>query len=194
VYQLDWRALAPHSLIRLSAHIQTLKEMFMLGTVRHIPEGHHSITPALTCRDAARAIEFYKKVFGAAEVMRMAMPDGKIGHAELKVGDSKFMLNDEFPGMAVAPSDSTPQSVSLYLYVEDVDSTFNRAVQAGSKVNMPVTNQFWGDRYGYITDPFGHRWGLATHVEDVAPDELERRSKEWAANMAKNRAQAAGQS
>jgi len=161
----------------------------MPSSVRPIPDGHHSITPGLTCRDAARAIEFYKSVFGAIELMRMPMADGKIGHAELKIGDSKIFVNDEFPGMAVAPSGSTPQSVSLFLYVEDVDATFDRAVQAGSKVNMPVTNQFWGDRNGHITDPFGHRWGLATHVEDVAPDELERRSKEWAAKMAKAAAQ-----
>jgi PhnB protein len=161
----------------------------MPNSVRAIPEGHHSITPSLTCRDAASAIEFYKSVLGATEIMRMPMGNGKIGHAELKIGDSAFMVNDEFPGMTSAPS-ASGSPVLLFLYTEDVDAVFDRAVKAGSKANMAPENMFWGDRYGKITDPYGHSWGLATHVEDVAPDELARRSAEWTSKMAK----AAGQS
>jgi PhnB protein len=161
----------------------------MPNSVRPIPEGFHSLTPHLTCRDAARAIDFYKSIFGATEVMRMASPDGKIMHAELKFGDSHLMLNDEIPGMAVAPNPSATHSSALFFYMEDVDSVYNRAVAAGSRIDMPLDNMFWGDRYGKITDPFGHQWGLATHVEDVAPEEMKRRS---ATEMAK--AVSAGQS
>ncbi len=164
----------------------------MPNPVRPIPEGFHSLTPQLTCRDAARAIDFYKNIFGATEVMRMASPDGKITHAELKIGDSHLMLNDEFPGMTAAPNPSATHSSSLFFYMEDVDSVFNRAVAAGSRVDMPLNNMFWGDRYGKITDPFDHRWGLATHVEDVAPEEMKRRSAAEMAKMAK--AASAGQS
>ena len=160
----------------------------MAAAVKPIPDGYHSITPSLTCRDATRAIEFYKSALGAKELNRMASPDGKVGHAELKIGDSVFFVSDEFPGMSVAPSASTPNLGSyLYVYVNDADAVFNRAVAAGARAAMPLTNMFWGDRYGKITDPFGHQWGIATHVEDVAPEEMERRS---AAFMAK----AAGQS
>jgi len=161
----------------------------MPNAVRPIPEGCHTITPSLTCRDAASAIEFYKNVLGATEIMRMPMGNGKIGHAELKIGDSMFMLNDEFPGRTTAPSRSG-SPVQLFLYTEDVDSLFDRAVKAGCHADMAPENMFWGDRYGKITDPYGHSWGLATHVEDVAPDELARRSAEWTSRMAK----AAGQS
>ncbi|HEV2297563.1 MAG TPA: VOC family protein [Candidatus Acidoferrales bacterium] len=157
----------------------------MANPVKAIPEGHPTITPGLTCKDAARAIDFYKQVFGAKELMRMEGPGGSIGHAELTIGNSKIMLNDEFPGMAIAPSGCTGHS--LYVYVEDCDAVFNRAVAAGARADMPATNMFWGDRYGKFTDPFGHQWGVATHVEDVAPAEMDRRAKEW-------KAQAAGQS
>ncbi len=157
----------------------------MPNPVRAIPEGYHSISPALTCKDAARAIEFYKSVFGATEIMRMPGPDGKIMHAEVKIGDSIIFINDEFPGMAQAPSPGVTPSVYLFLYNENVDSVFNRAVSMGSKVVMPLDNMFWGDRYGKVTDPFGHQWGLAQHVEDVAPEEMKRRSEEWTAKMAK---------
>ena len=150
---------------------------------RPIPEGYHSISPSLTCRDAARAIDFYKKVFGASEIMRMPGPDGKIGHAELRIGDSVIFVNDPFPGMSAAPS-GLP-AIYLFLYVEGVDSVFNRAVDAGCRVDMPLADMFWGDRFGKITDPFGHQWGLATHVEDVAPEEMKRRSEEWTKKMAK---------
>jgi PhnB protein len=162
----------------------------MASKVRPIPEGYHSISPQLTCRDASRAIEFYKKVFGAKEIMRMESPGGKIGHAELQIGDSRIMVNDEFPGVSVAPNPSGQHASSLFLYTEDVDTVFNRAVQAGARVDMKLDNQFWGDRYGKFTDPFGHQWGVATHVEDVAPAEMKRRSEE----MFKQVAKTAGQS
>lgn len=162
----------------------------MPNPVRAIPEGYHSISPSLTCKDAARAIEFYKSVFGATEIMRMPGPGGIIMHAELRIGDSVIFVNDEVPGIAVAPApDGTPSSY-LFLYTEDVDAVYNRAVSMGSKVAMPLENMFWGDRYGKVMDPFGHQWGLAQHVEDVAPAEMKRRQEDMAAKMAK----AAGQS
>lgn len=162
----------------------------MSNAVRPIPEGYHSITPQLTCRDAARAIDFYKSVLGAKEIMRMPAPDGKVGHAELQIGDSRIMVNDEFPGMAVAPDPSAAHGSYLFIYTEDVDAAFQRAVEGGARVDMPLDNMFWGDRYGKFTDPLGHQWGIATHVEDVAPDEMQRRSEEMTKQMAK----AAGQS
>jgi PhnB protein len=162
----------------------------MTNNVSAIPKGYHSITPALTCKDAAKAIDFYKEALGATEISRMEMPGGKIGHAELQIGDSKFFLNDEYPRMASAPDPNSKSApISLFVYAEDVDSLFNNAVAAGCKVTMPLQNQFWGDRYGKLADPFGHHWGLAQHIEDVAPDEMERRSKEWQANMAKTAGQ-----
>ena len=163
----------------------------MSNPVRAIPEGYHSVTPYLTCKNSAQAIDFYKSVFGAKEFMRMAGPDGKIGHAEIQIGDSHIMLADEFPGMSSAPTPGAKNPCGLFLYLENVDATFNRAVAAGAKVDMPLDNQFWGDRYGKLTDPFGHQWGLAQHVEDVSPEEMKRRSQEFAAKMAK--AAAAGQ-
>jgi PhnB protein len=156
-----------------------------MSTVKAIPEGYHSLTPALVCKGAARAIEFYKEVFHAKELVRMAGPNSSIGHAELQIGDSKLMLSDEFPGMANAPGPNPVTSYSLFLYSDNVDAVFERAVKAGAKVEMPLQDQFWGDRYGKVRDPFGHQWGLAQHVEDVAPDEMERRSKAWMAQMSK---------
>jgi PhnB protein len=162
----------------------------MSASVRPIPEGYHSITPQLTCRNASEAIEFYKKVFGAKVLMNMPGPNGKVMHAELQIGDSKLMVNDEFPGMAVAPEPSALHSSSLFMYSEDVDALFKRAINAGAHVDMPLDNMFWGDRYGKFTDPFGHQWGAATHVEDVSPEEMQKRSEEMNKQMAK----AAGQS
>jgi PhnB protein len=153
----------------------------MAHHVKAIPEGYHSISPSLTCKDAARAIEYYKKAFNAQEVMRMPSPDGKISHAELKIGDSIIFLNDEMGPMTA--SSGTPR-MSLFLYVEDADTTFNNAVKAGGKVDMALENQFWGDRYGKLTDPFGHQWGIATHVEDVAPEEIGKRATAFFAKMA----------
>jgi len=156
----------------------------MAKATRAIPEGFHTVTAGLTVRDGAAAIEFYKKALGAQEIMRMPMPDGKIGHAELKIGDSIIFLNDEFPQMGnKSPQTLGGASGSIYLYVEDVDKAFKRATDSGATTKMPVTNMFWGDRYGQVVDPFGHVWGLSTHVEDVSPEEMERRSKEWAAQM-----------
>ena len=160
----------------------------MAGKVKPIPEGLHTVTPHLVIRDAAQAIEFYKNAFGAQAVGVHYMPDGKVMHAELTIGDSRVMLADEFPG---APCTS-PQSLGgttnvLHIYVEDADTTYNRAVTAGASALMPVTDMFWGDRYGQVKDPFGHVWAIATHMEDVAPDELERRGAAMFAEMAKQR-------
>ena len=156
-----------------------------MSAVRAIPEGYHSLTPAIVCKGAAKAIDFYKEVFQAKEINRMAGPGGSIGHAELQIGDSKLMLSDEFPGMANAPGPTPNTSNSLVLYSDHVDALFDRAVKAGAKVEMPLQNQFWGDRYGKIRDPFGHQWGLAQHIEDVAPEEMERRAAAWMAQMSK---------
>ncbi len=138
-------------------------------------------------------IELYKKAFGATERSRMASPDGKIMHAEIQIGDSMIFLADEYPGMSAAPSEGAPPSHAIYLYVQDVDSVYKQAVAAGCKEAMPVADMFWGDRFGKVVDPFGHHWNLATHIEDVAPAEMERRSMEWMAAMA-SRAKSAGQS
>jgi len=145
----------------------------------------------LACKNAAQAIELYKKAFGAVEAVCMPTPDGQIMHAELRIGDSILFLADEFPGMSAAPTPGSLPSQSIFLYVNDVDAVFAKAVSSGCKESMPVTDMFWGDRYGKVIDPFGHHWGLATHVEDVAPAEMERRGKEWMAQMAS--AKAAGQ-
>ena len=150
----------------------------MTNKVKPIPEGYHTLTPYLTIRNAAAALDFYKRAFGADETFRIASPDGKIGHAEIRIGDSAIMLSDEFPEMGARGPESIGGSpVMLHLYVENVDALVDRAVQAGGKLERPVADQFYGDRGGLITDPFGHKWWIATHVEDVPPDELERRSK-----------------
>jgi PhnB protein len=146
--------------------------------VSYIPAGYNSITPYLVIKGAADAIEYYKNVFGATEVMRMAQPDGRIGHAELKIGNSHIMLADEFPEMDhKGPLSLGSSPVSILLYVEDVDAIVNRAVAAGAKILKPVQDQFYGDRSGFIQDPFGHLWGVATHKEDVSPKEMEERMK-----------------
>ena len=149
-----------------------------------IPQGFRSVTPYLTLSDAARALDFYKRAFGAQEVMRMDGPDGKIGHAEIKIGDSIIMLADEMPGTG----GRSPQSLGgttggVFLYVENADSIFNQAVSAGAKVEAPLGDMFWGDRYGRLRDPFGHSWSVATHKEDVAPAEMSRRMQEAMAKM-----------
>jgi PhnB protein len=150
-----------------------------------IPDGYHTVTAALTVKDGAAAIEFYQKAFGARELMRVNGPDGKIMHAEIQVGDSRVMLADENPGMGcVAPVSAGRTTSSLYLYVPDVDTAFKRAVAAGAKVGMPVTDMFWGDRFASVEDPSGHRWGLATHMEDPTPEEIARRQQEFFATMA----------
>jgi PhnB protein len=142
-----------------------------------IPEGYHTATPYLILKDAAKAIEFYKKAFGAKEMMRMSQPDRRIGHAEIKIGDSPIMLADEFPEMgARSPQSLGGSPVSILLYVEDVDAFAEQAVTAGAKVVRPVKDQFYGDRSGSFEDPFGHQWHIATHVEDVAPEEMHKRA------------------
>lgn len=152
--------------------------------VKPIPEGYHTVTPYLAVNDGARAIEFYKRAFGAQERNRMDGPQGKIGHAELKIGDSIVMLSDEMPGSGCrSPQSLGGTTVNIFLYVNDVDSVYNQAVRAGAKAEMPVADQFWGDRYGKITDPFGHSWSLATHKEDVAPAEMHKRAQEAMAKM-----------
>jgi PhnB protein len=144
-----------------------------------IPEGFHTITAYLTVRDCAAALELYKKALGATERYRMPGPGGKIMHAELQVGDSILMLGDEIPGFGNAAPNGTPP-VSLFLYVPNVDEAFSRAVAAGCKSVLPPADQFWGARFGRFVDPFGHAWAIATQVEDVAPDEMERRVKQQA--------------
>jgi PhnB protein len=152
-------------------------EGFMTNPVKPIPEGYHSATPYLIVKDAARAIEFYKRAFGATELLRMAAPGGKIGHAEIKIGDSPIMLADEVPDMgALSPESLGGTPVSILLYVEDVDAVFNQAIAAGAKIQRPVKDQFYGDRTGGVTDPFGHVWYVATHKEDVSPEEMRKRA------------------
>jgi PhnB protein len=151
----------------------------MKRDVKPIPEGYQTITPFLTVHNAAEAIEFYKKAFGAEERYRMNAPDGKcVAHAELKIGDSVFMLSDEMPGQSCESSALGETCVGFYLYVKDVDEVFERAIDAGAKVKEPVKDEFWGDRIGKIIDPAGQEWILATHIEDVSPDELKKRGKE----------------
>jgi len=157
----------------------------MKRSVRPIPEGYHAISASLTCKNAAKAIDFYKKVFGATELVRMPGPGGLIMHAELQIGDSRIFLNDEMPPMAQAPVPGSPTGVYLFLYSEDVDAVYSRAVAEGCRVTMPLADQFWGDRYGKFVDPFGHAWGVASHVEDVAPEEMKRRQEEAMSKMAK---------
>jgi PhnB protein len=143
-----------------------------------IPEGYHTITPYLTVEDAAEAIEYYTQAFGAKERVRMETPDGRIGHAELEIGDSLVMLSDPFPQASTKPPDELGgTSAGVFMYVEDVDAVVKRAVDAGAKVTMEVADQFWGDRFGSITDPFGHSWSIATHVEDLTPEEIAERGK-----------------
>jgi PhnB protein len=143
-----------------------------------IPDGYRTATPYLIVKGAAEAIEFYKRAFGATEMLRMADPQGKVGHAEIKIGDSVIMLADEHPAMGYrGPRSLGGSSVSILLYLEDVDGVFERAVKAGAKAQRPVMNQFYGDRSGTLEDPFGHVWTVATHVEDVSPEEMQRRAQ-----------------
>lgn len=147
-----------------------------MANVKAVPEGYNSITPYLVIKGAAAAIDFYRTAFNATEVMRMPMPDGRIGHAELRMGDSVVMLADESPeAEAISPSTLGGTTVGLMIYVEDADSIFNKAISMGAKVKKPMATQFYGDRNGTIEDPFGHKWTIATHVEDVTPEEMKRR-------------------
>jgi len=151
-----------------------------MGKVKAIPEGYHVVTPYLTLRNAAQAIEFYKSAFGAEQTVRMDGPDGKVMHAEIRIGDSVVMLGEESPQMG----NNSPQTLGgttagLMIYSENVDQAFERAVKAGAKAVTPPTDMFWGDRYGTLTDPFGHKWSLGQHIRDVPPEEMAKAQEEW---------------
>jgi PhnB protein len=167
----------------------------MAGKINPIPAGYHTATPYLTVNDGARAIDFYKKAFRAQEKTRMEMPNGKIGHAEITIGDSVIMLGEEMAGSACrSPQSLGGTTAGIFIYVADVDAAYKQAVDAGAKADMPPADMFWGDRYGRLTDPFGHSWSLATHVEDVAPEEMKKRAQEAMAKMGQQaKAHQAGQ-
>ena len=152
-----------------------------------IPEGYHTATPYLVIDGASEAIDYYKKAFGAKERMRMEAPGNRIGHAEIEIGDSLVMLSDAFPQSTTkAPTELGGTTAGVFLYVEDVDAVVKKAVDAGATVTMEVADQFWGDRFGSISDPFGHSWSIATHVEDVPPEEMAERAKTAMAALAGN--------
>jgi PhnB protein len=156
----------------------------------HVPAGYHTVTPAIVVRNAPAAIDFYKTAFGAEELHRMLGPDGSIAHAEIRIGDSVIMLGEENEQWGTR----SPQSLggvhgSLHIYVQDADASFDRALKAGATVRYPLENAFWGDRYGKVTDPFGHEWGIATRVKEMSLEEMDKAGKEW---MAKAAQQAAG--
>jgi PhnB protein len=149
----------------------------MTDNVKPIPDGYHTVTPYLTIKNAAAALDFYKQAFGAEECFRMTDPQGKVGHAEIRIGDSSIMLCDEFPEMGGTSPDTLGGSpVMIHLYVEQVDALVDRAVKAGGRLERPVADQFYGDRAGMVVDPFGHKWWIATHVEELAPDEIKKRA------------------
>ena len=157
----------------------------MPNPVKPIPDNFHSLTPNLVCRNAAQAIDYYKAVFGATELVRMPGPGGKIMHAELQIGDSRFFVNDSMgKSIPTGPEPGTSNPMYLHLYVEDVDTIYDRAIKGGARVDMPLQDMFWGDRYGKLTDPFGQQWGIATHKEDVAPEEMKRRQDAFFAKAA----------
>ena len=154
----------------------------MAGNVKPIPDGYHSITPYLIVDGASAAIDFYKAAFGARELYRMPMPGGRVGHAELQIGDSRVMLADEFPEIdARGPRSRGGTPVTILLYATDCDAVFNRAVKAGARVKRPMQDQFYGDRSGTLEDPFGHVWTIATHKEDLTHDEIQRRMERQSA-------------
>jgi PhnB protein len=158
-----------------------------MAKVKPIPEGFHALTPHIVVRGAVQAIEFYKKAFGAVEISRAPLPDGKLMHADLRIGDSHLFLVDEMPGMGGchAPREPGASGVSLHLYVEDADAVFNRAVAAGAKATMPLGDMFWGDRFGKLTDPFGHEWTIGTHKEDLTHEEIQKRQDAFFGDMGK---------
>jgi uncharacterized glyoxalase superfamily protein PhnB len=156
----------------------------MTGSIKRVPEGHHTVAPHLVVNNGAEAIEFYLKAFGAIEVRRSPMPDGKLLHAELKIGDSRIYLNDEFPEMgALSPVSLKGTPVTIHLYVEDVDRLYEQALAAGAKVIMPLADQFWGDRYGIVCDPSGHHWSMASHVQDLTPEQIRKAGEAAMARM-----------
>lgn len=151
----------------------------MKNQIKAVPDGFHTLTPHLVVKGASQAIEFYKRAFGAEEIRRLPGPDGKsLIHAELKIGNSRLLLVDEFPEMDCRGPQSVGGSpVSIHMFVEDVDAAFDKALAAGAEVRMPLDDQFWGDRYGVLTDPFGHIWSIATHKEDLTPQEIGKRAQ-----------------
>jgi PhnB protein len=152
---------------------------------KSIPTGYHSVTPSIIVRRAADAIDFYKRAFGAEEVSRMAGPDGSVMHAELRFGDSMVMLGEENEQWGTkSPLSTNGLPVSLHLYVDDADAVYAKALEAGATVRYPIEDAFWGDRYGKVADPFGHEWGIATHVKDLTPEEVKRAADEWIAKSA----------
>jgi uncharacterized glyoxalase superfamily protein PhnB len=155
-----------------------------MAQIKAVPTGFHTLTPHLTVRDADKALEFYKNALGA-EVLQVArMPDGKVMHAGLRIGDSMLMLNEESPEYgALSPLSTGGTGVTIHIYTEDVDAAFNRTVSAGAQVKMPLMDQFWGDRYGMIADPFGHKWSIAAHTKDMSPEEMQRAQDEAMAKM-----------
>jgi len=157
-----------------------------MNEIEKIPKDYHSITPVLIVKNGDEAIEFYKKGFGVEERSRMKGPDGRIAHAELKLGDSVFMLSDEYPEMEChSPKTIGGSPVSMYVYVEDVDSVFNKAISAGAKALDPVKDQFWGDRHGRLEDPFGHLWSIATHKKDLSEEEMKKAAEAAFSQMSK---------
>jgi len=160
-------------------------EVLMAKAAKAVPEGYHTITPALTLDNAAQTIDWYKRALGAEEVSRHVGPDGKIMHAELKIGNSRFMASDVMMGKGPQAFGGSP--TALWLYVDDSDALFNRAVGAGAKVQMPIADQFWGDRAGSVTDPAGYNWWIATRKEDLTPAELDQRSVEFFKQMSASR-------
>jgi len=153
--------------------------------VAPIPAGYYTLTPYLVCRGAAKAIEFYKKAFDAKEKVRMPAPDGSIAHAELKIGNSVVMLGDENPAMGqTAPETVGGTATGLFIYTANVDKAYAKAIAAGAKAEQPPTDMFWGDRYAKLSDPFGHKWSMATHIEDMSPKEMAKRGAEAMAQMA----------
>ena len=158
----------------------------MASKVAPVPAGYHTVTPYISLKGASKALEFYQRAFGAEVLVRMDMPDGRVGHAEIKIGDSIIFLSDEMPmpGCARSPQTLGATTGGLYLYVEDVDKAFQQAVDAGGKVTSPVTDMFWGDRHGAFTDPFGHTWSLSTHTADLSPQQIDEGAKKWQAQMA----------
>jgi PhnB protein len=156
----------------------------MAATTKKIPEGMHTVTPHLVSAGASDAIDFYKKAFGAVEVSRLPGPDGKLMHGSFRIGDSIVMIADEFPDYgSVGPKSLKGTPVVVHLYVEDADAFAKRAVDAGAKLTLPVQDMFWGDRYGQLEDPFGHRWSVATHVRDLTPEEMEKAMQDMCKEM-----------
>lgn len=150
-----------------------------MATTTYKPQGYHSVTSYLIVDDAAKALDFYREAFGAEEMYRLPMGD-RIGHAETRIGDTVLMLSDEWPDMnALSPNSRGGATASFMIYVEDADAAYARAVKAGARADRPVKQEFWGDRIGSVVDPFGHKWSLSTHVEDVAPDEMRKRMEAW---------------